>query len=970
MDTAIKWGLIGVFVLFLLIGFLVGLIRGIKRSGIHLGFIILSVILAFLLTKVITNAVLGIKINIGGSRTTISQYILNMIEKSFDISKFKSISDFATNIPRAVASPVVFMAIEAVICGLFEIIYLVVARVSFGSKKEDFKKHKPRRLLGALVGTIEGFLLMFLTFAPITSLTLTAEALIQEPQATSSASIIEDGKLKTINEFAKDMIPENVTKYMGMFNDSVLTKVVSFGGVNNLFFDGLSNTKINGEKIYFRKDLAACADAYNKFTYVYNSVVVDKNYEISVGKFLDSAEKVIDSGIFKAVITETIRDVVVNYDELKVDYPMIDKQLIGEIVERLQPKFERASFDVQKYIKHDALLLMDVTDNVFKDRLVKKISDLDPLNASIEEILEFIVDNEGIVRNNFSKVSKLNVVDDNFDLVIDVLSGVIDKNIKQDATIDVELNKNASIKTTFIDDVVTIAKNIYNLNEDLKTDGLSLTKLTEGDPIKNLGKISNVGNILTKIGDTLDTARNMDIFVLPIEEGVRDEKVYVVDNILKRYGVELLGDEVYGYNENDETTTKLDSYTKLMTYIKGPVSRVQGIQINMGEGVDPIGLLEAVTMDLPPIANIINSIIDEIAEDPQIFNEIVLPFHEISTTSPSIKEKIFDKVIGVLKDGTNNLLNFEDLEGENDTYAKWKQQLTYMGNAMKYLHAGDIEESGSHYTCFEYILANGFESDKLFKELLENQIEGKSQFARVMENVFASSVCKNLTNTLFEKIDEAIEDATSKNPTTDVALLQTDENAIDVLESLLNIILDADDLGFEEVGQVLDALKENAAENGVFENIFNDLIWFATGDTMGDFSGTPTNDYYKDVKAIINPTENTDVYYTINYQEKFTEIDSAVDLAQDMKDAVEGISIKDNPEQFMNAINGVFSGYEEEDLLEILDDLNTIIEADSAREVVDTSSLTEEEKALAEQKIDETFSDEVAARLKSILGLN
>ena len=44
IDAIIKWAIIGVFVLFLVVGFLMGLIRGIKRQGVHIAFVVLSLI--------------------------------------------------------------------------------------------------------------------------------------------------------------------------------------------------------------------------------------------------------------------------------------------------------------------------------------------------------------------------------------------------------------------------------------------------------------------------------------------------------------------------------------------------------------------------------------------------------------------------------------------------------------------------------------------------------------------------------------------------------------------------------------------------------------------------------------------------------------------------------------------------------------------------------------------------------------
>ena len=131
MENAITWAIIGVFSLFLVIGFLVGVIRGIKRSTLHIVFVIVSIVLSFLLTKTITNLILGIKIPINGTTQTISEHIISFVESNFNISDFKTATDFVLAVPMAVASPFVFFALQIVLNGLLGIVYLIVARVSF-----------------------------------------------------------------------------------------------------------------------------------------------------------------------------------------------------------------------------------------------------------------------------------------------------------------------------------------------------------------------------------------------------------------------------------------------------------------------------------------------------------------------------------------------------------------------------------------------------------------------------------------------------------------------------------------------------------------------------------------------------------------------------------------------------------------------------------------------------------------------
>ena len=157
MEIYFLWGSIAVLVLFLLIGMITGLVRGLKRSSLHIIFLVASVIVSFFITKPIVNAVLGIQIPIDGQNVTLNEYILSMLEESFnfDMSQLETASEFIAQLPTAIASPIIFLLLSLLVYFVFDIIYLIVARISFGKKKKDFQTHKPYRAYGGIVGIVE-----------------------------------------------------------------------------------------------------------------------------------------------------------------------------------------------------------------------------------------------------------------------------------------------------------------------------------------------------------------------------------------------------------------------------------------------------------------------------------------------------------------------------------------------------------------------------------------------------------------------------------------------------------------------------------------------------------------------------------------------------------------------------------------------------------------------------------------------
>ena len=872
MENIIKWVLLGVFILYLVVGFFIGLIRGFKRMIIHIAFSLISIVIAILLTKVITNAILGISISIHGEKMTVSGYILKLIEERIDITKFKSVADFATSIPYAVASPVVFMIIQVLVYFLLDIIYLIVARVCLGKKKEEFKTKKPNRLLGALVGTIEGFVLMFMTFAPLTSLSNTAVALLyDDPNASASVSSSAitgpDGKLPTINEFAQDKLPAYVETYLNIFNDSVICKVCSVGGFNNAVFDYMSTVRVGGEKVVFRKDLANIARAYNDFTVVYNATIVDKDYTVDTKRFHDSAEKVIDSGLFKAVVANTIKEVVVNYDEIKTEMSLNLPQLIEDVIYNMQPTFNQPNFNAYTYLKHDFMLGIDAGSDILTQGLIDEYKSLP--DKKVDTLIDFLFENKASLKKDLKNLFNLNVVGDNFNLLTDKLEDYVRDAVDSEDPDEIEFNTDVEDRGEIIDDVFEAVDRVQDINVGELIQG-------EGTIIDRVKNITNVDQKLIGIGEAVDAIRNLSILVIPGETESDPDK-YVLDNILKAYGIDILGDTVH---TSATQTITLDSYTKFMTYIKPAVVKAQD------RGV--LDMIDGGSFD-----DILDSLLSGLGDDQHTLTTMVMPFHEI--TKQEIKTKVFDKVIEILED--TGILNFDAYEDIN-TYAAWESAFDGLGATLVSLNTGTIGPEDKTYV--KFLLDGG-----------------------------------------------------------DVSTLQ-----------------------MQDIGKIIDIVKTNAynggaTPKGVLNDKFMETVYIMTGDKIDstkDYSaltriGEGDDNKYLDIKNLLNVTDVTTGYYTINYEEKFAEIDDAIELAQAMQDSVSGISLTDEPEAFMEALNGALDDYEESEILDILDNIETIVNGNPEREVVDTSGLTNEQKEAAVEAIDNEFSPAVAAKLKELFGL-
>jgi len=964
MEQIIKWAIVGVFALFLLIGFFVGLIRGIKRAGVHIGFIVLSLILAFLLTKTITGLILGIKINIAGAPTTISDYIVKMVEEQFNLSNYKAASDFVAGLPVAIASPFVFIALETITYFFFDIIYLIVARVSFGKKKEDFKNHKPNRLLGALVGTIEGFVLMFMVFAPVTSLTKTFAQLTEDDASTSSSSVVyassSSDKLETFGQLISKNVPEQALSYVDLYNNSVIGKVVSVGGLSNTMFDSMANLKIGGQKIVLRKDLVSIADTYNSFVVVYNAVK-DNNYEVSVEKLTACIDKVLDGGLFKAVVVPTIKDVVVNYETAKEDLHLNLPEILEKMVKNLKTTFEQEGFDAYKYIRSDLSVLMDVADSAFKSKLVKKVVEFDFAGADTDALLGFISDNSTNIKKEGEKLVKLNVVDDNFEILLDTVEDKIKSSIN-----NFDFNKKVTNKVQVVDDVITIAQSIKEIDTKAKFEDL-----LKEDFLKELDKLSSsdIEFVLNKVGTALDTARNIELLVLPVEEGVRDEKVYVIDEILKGYDLELLGDTVHNL---DGTQEEIDTYTKFVNYIKAPVVKAK-----------ELNLLSIVNGGETTFASIEESILAEFGENENLLNQMLLPLYDIKATTEhphklDLKTKVFDKVVDMLAENIS-VLNFTDVKNEN-SWNTWKSEFGYIGETINLLNQ-DSTALGTTY--YQYVKNSSYNAETLLNALIDEHV-----VEAALDNVFTAKVFATLKTKVFNTIDDKIGGFTGVIPQTQLDnLATTKEETIDAIVDLLTETRGVTEISgtesLEKVGVILDILKDNAnlaSGEGVFKAVFENVIWYATNDARINETiyseETSQNESAADIKAYLNAA-NGEAYFGMNYTAKMQALKEAIDLADNLNNALAGkdLSTPEHAQEFIATFVSTISDMSgsDEEIVETIEDLKTLIDEVSGR----NDYLTPEQKETYKNQIKEEvekasygLSEDVQNAIYDLIGIS
>lgn len=882
MATYFLWGSIGLIVVLLLVGFLVGMYRGLKRTSLHILFVLVSVVIAFFVTRPITNAILNVNINYEGSLITISDYIVRMIsENVVDLSHFDSASEFIKQLPGAIASPIVFIVVMLVMFLIFEIIYLITARISFGSKKKDFSTNKPHRLPGGFIAMAETFMFFLVLFAPITSLTHTYEEIV----TSSSSSSTSETVMPTLGEELSSAIPPKVHEAILSFNDSAFGAICSAGGFDDALFDGLSDVKIDGEKINVRYEIVTLAGAYDDVATFVNEVSANNFETLNFAPLKASVTEIVKNNLFKTVITDTLKDFIVNFDTLKEELALTDiPNEVVEIIHDLQAKMTD-EFDFYTYLSSDILSVLDIADSVITSGTLEEYMNLE--NVDAENVLNLVVDNEETVSSSLKSALTLNLVSDTMPRLLELLSSELQKNFENTENIGLNTTLTREDMESMVDSLMSIANEIKILND--QNDIFALVE--SEDVVGDILNLNDIGSVLDSLGGVLDEAHSLKI--LNFE---RESVSYnTLDGIMESMGFILLGDDVHV----NGTLDTIDTYSDFFNHIKTPILSIKeaGLTDILNENTDFDAILDIIKT--------------EVQSDDEFLAKLLMPFYDLDQTSfnnQTLKAMVFDTVIDQL---SANLDGFIKLDEGEDTYENYYAKLASIGELLGELSSNSItvtEDSGEvTYDYFDYILLDNADYFALISDM-----QKKNVIENILTLLFENNMYSPLYGKLFPQIDSELGGITGVTPTTDYSnIAEKSDTYIEVIKALLDVINDESMNGdkitdkLPVIGKVLDTLKVSA-ESGVFDDVFVNIIWYLTGDVIDEnpiYVGQQANSEYERIKEYLGVTEVATGYYEIaSYEEIMNEIVSVIELADRLSTDLGEIDIE-NPEGVSNFVS-------------------------------------------------------------------
>lgn len=415
MNLSVVFSFVAYFVLILslVVGFFVGLKRGLVKSSLRFGLLIAFLIVGGLITMPISNAISKIDITSFNwvvnekVATTIPEGLRELILSNEQFAaaaaKMPSLMELANVLPAAIISIAVFFILVPIMLLLSYIIYVILAKFALpegrlerqakklqkAAKKSKLentqisqtlpnpiiaKKKNKKKWLGAAVGTLCGFIFIFVLMLPITSLTSTISDIAAQPTTVAAETEEKNFLSESSSDLIRYYIGDEVISYIDGYSQSVAGKILTLGGLDNAIFDSITSVKINNEKFAFRNDIYNAAKAYDEFVFIVDFVGKEGTFKTIDFKRIDNiVDRLFNTGLFKAFAPELIPYAVDYLRDLEAFKNFEYNAEISLILDGVVNNLNNAGKDYVKTLRSDFSNLIEIGQTACKVGLVDDI---------------------------------------------------------------------------------------------------------------------------------------------------------------------------------------------------------------------------------------------------------------------------------------------------------------------------------------------------------------------------------------------------------------------------------------------------------------------------------------------------------------------------------------------------------------------------------------------------------------------
>lgn len=797
-SSLIGWLISLVFIIILVAGFFVGFWRGLKRSTFNLIISIVGVLVAFFITPSITSSVLGIKITVNDTQTTLENTIVEALKSDKDISNLmqanKNLEVFFMNLPRALFNTLIFIVVTIAIELVLYIIYKVIAATLLKVKKDE-KKHG---LAGGIVGLVKTLIVMLLAFMPLAGLTGVANNLM----TTENYGIVYtiDSTEVESKSILEDKLPEGATNVIVGLENNMLIKMCGIFGLDNAMFDYYSSFKIDDEKLYVRKEVEHVYEIVD-FSYQISKADLSKvNFiKLRYDKVAKAVENTTNSTLFKKVVAETLADILIDYENYSfiVDSSIAKdyKDVLDNIKVHLE-KYEEG--EVYKYFQNDLVEAINAVKVLGQSGILNEVLDLE--SQKIEDVAASLTTEENLIalENSISHILNVNIVRDG---IVTIIQKGLDE-------VSSELDKVETTTESWTEkDWEDLKKSVVNI-------------------VDTFGDISNEIDVMEVLKDAtmlLDDTANYDISLITSKLGVmvdetRNSKLLktsenksIIDKLLETNNIKLPANEVVDVNGNKVTLT---NYQQYFDFITPSLLKLRDEKVYK--------VVDDETLSSKQMLTRLAEIISEDGNK-KLLNQIILPLYQVEPT----KTLIIDKLTSSLQ---SDLINLSTL----GSYDEWDKDLSYLSDMLITLNS--LTSGDNTYLS----IALDGDMDSLVDSLNEGNVDS------VLKPILYAKSTSALRDKLFTSIKNKFDDASGLECTLDATAVTLEagasENQADeicaVVKKLIAVNKEFDSgktiktMDKIVLGDLLNTMKTNAyrkelsakEETGIFNSAFVNLM--------------------------------------------------------------------------------------------------------------------------------------------------
>lgn len=923
---------------------LFGAIRGFKKSTFRLvwvfGFGLLCYFLAGVIAQNLVNvdmSVLNLTIN-GEQVSNLPLYIQKLLEESNEnlaivIANNPQILELITSLASMVLSLVIF---EVLFWGLKWVLYpvwLVFSIIFIKNKKtvktqekvlgngvvipgktEKIKVNK-HSLAGAGVGLIMGVIALIFTFVPIVGISNTLLTLESATQIQK-----EDG---TISGILTDSLGEDADAIY-FYRDSAVGKVLTYTGINGLsgiMANGLTSTKINGEKISLNEEVEFLGSVYVDISSLQN-FNVETATQTEISNILPSisslTDKILSSNIVKSLYNDLVPyfiDNILDNPDFFVKLPNLNNDILNEAFTDILLQVKTITADD---LKNDILLFVD---------MASYINDVDLLATAIK--------NEITLEEVQSKITTelgTNLNECLFDMnsIQKILPIVIESGVKYGAEqLEIEFIEgdgeltNEQFKILFgnlFTDAVAIVKgidlttelyvspasfeNVGNVVDTVKQSNIISTQTYNSfidyvleyvnDFIKNIGLYEEIENILLNLTKSIKDVSNYKTELSYIGNAYQNYVAYTKQNPNKDVDIKTVLKMIDNISGGYIYTSNIDS---ILEELKAFIDvYVQDYNINVDTTnfdviLNSIKDIDNFEQEYSKIENTINYIIELI--DSGDINAIISDDVKLATVGQHLDTCVANQ--SILLQDTNCKILIKSIIGQAELPEDIEEIKIDQKPVLEVIkqNIDGIESYQTELTAMAKIAKLNNQNSLVEVGEVLDEIKNTKVFGNIVKPV----VKQYIKNNTHEIVDAEFQDIIAKVEL-NVEYIESFEQEMTHMQSFID--LDVENASLTEFGSTLDGLMQSK----LFGNVLNDMLKLSFDKGIENISNnTDYTEMLTHMRANIdNISSENNLYTSTIYSNEIAFIDSFVNFASGEEKTLD--QIKQYLQNNMLDING------------------------------------------------------------------